>query len=83
MEKLKGMKAGEMKKELEALGVSTKSFFEKSEFQKALAEARVDGVTAKSKGGSSSSNEEGYAEYANVEVITDDRAGPRKRSTQP
>ena len=56
MEKLKGMKAGEMKKELEGLGISTKSFFEKSEFQKALAEARVDGVTAKKGGGSSNNN---------------------------
>lgn len=44
MEKCKKMKVGELKKELTDRGVSTKSFFEKSEFVKALAEARVDGV---------------------------------------
>lgn len=38
------MKVGELKKELESYGISTKSFFEKSEFVKATAEARVDGV---------------------------------------
>lgn len=38
------MKVGELKKELESYGISTKSFFEKSEFVKAVAEARVDGV---------------------------------------
>lgn len=49
MEKCKAMKVGDLKKELQSLGVSTKSFFEKSEFVKALAEARVDGV--KKRGG--------------------------------
>ena len=49
MEKCKTMKVGDLKKELQSLGVSTKSFFEKSEFVKALAEARVDGV--KKRGG--------------------------------
>ena len=49
MEKCKSMKVGDLKKELQSLGVSTKSFFEKSEFVKALAEARVDGV--KKRGG--------------------------------
>ena len=44
MEKCKTMKVGELKKELESYGVSTKSFFEKSEFVRAVAEARVDGV---------------------------------------
>ena len=43
MTKIKPMKVGIMKKELEEMGVSTKSFFEKSEFVRALAEARVDG----------------------------------------
>ena len=49
MEKCKSMQVGDLKKELQSLGVSTKSFFEKSEFVKALAEARVDGV--KKRGG--------------------------------
>lgn len=71
-EKCMTMKAGELKKELQSLGVSTASFFEKSEFAKALAEARVDGVKSK----------EGYAEYAEVEVLTDDASGPRKKQSE-
>lgn len=75
LENCRQMKAGELKKELEERGVSTRSFFEKSEFVKALADARVDGVEKK--------NEESYAEYANVEVLTDDNSGPRtKQSAQ-
>ena len=66
--KCQAMKAGEMRKELEGLGVSTKSFFEKSDFVKALADARVDGVGVE---------KEGYAEYSNVEVLTDAASGPR------
>lgn len=56
MEKCKSMKVGELKKELESYGVSTKSFFEKSEFVKAVAENRVDGVKQTSTGGGSSSS---------------------------
>ncbi len=82
MESCKGMKAGELKKELESYGISTKSFFEKSEFVKACAEARVDGATKKSGSSSSSSGGEGYAEYADVEVLTDDNSGPRKRTSE-
>ena len=74
MEKCQAMKAGELKKELEERGVSTKSFFEKSEFVQALAEARVDGVEKKSK--------ENYAEYSNVEVLTADDAGPRPKQRE-
>ena len=48
MEKLKSMSVGEMRKELQSLEISTKTFFEKSEFIKALAEARVDGVKSSS-----------------------------------
>jgi hypothetical protein len=66
--KCQAMKAGEMRKELEGLGVSTKSFFEKSDFVKALADARVDGTGIE---------KEGYAEYSNVEVLTDAASGPR------
>ena len=68
------MASGELKKELQERGISTKSFFEKSEFVKALAEARVDGIDKKPK--------EGYAEYADVEVLTDDRSGPRPKQKQ-
>lgn len=76
-EKCQSMKAGELKKELESYGISTSTFFEKSEFVKACAEARVDG---KSQSSGSSSSEEGYAEYADVEVLTSEDAGPRKKA---
>lgn len=74
LEKCKAMKVGELKKELEGIGISTKSFFEKTDFVKSLADARVDGVGKKA--------EEGYAEYANVEVLTDDSSGPRPKRSE-
>jgi hypothetical protein len=49
MDKANTMKVGELKKELQALGISTKSFFEKAEFVKAYAEAIVDGVSKRGK----------------------------------
>ncbi|KAG7366031.1 SAP domain containing protein [Nitzschia inconspicua] len=73
LEKCQAMKAGELKKELQERGISTSSFFEKSDFVRALADARVDGIKKKEE-------EEGYAEYTNVEVLTDDSSGPRQRS---
>ena len=73
------MKASDLKKELKERGISTSSFFEKSEFVKALAEARVDNVSKK---GGSSSDGEGYAEYADVEVLKDDSSGPRPKGGQ-
>jgi len=83
MAKCQAMKASELKKELQTYGIPTASFFEKSEFVKAVAEARVDGVAKQSSGGgSSSSSGEGYAEYADVEVLTDEDAGPKKRGQQ-
>lgn len=42
MDKIKSMKLGDIRKELSERGISSKSFFEKSEFIKALAVARVD-----------------------------------------
>lgn len=85
MEKCQSMKAGEIKKELERRGISTKSFFEKSEFVKALAEAIVDGVdktTTTTKTNGENGGGEGYAEYTNVEVLTSEDAGPRKKQSQ-
>jgi len=79
MQKCQSMKAGELKKELESLGISTKTFFEKSEFVKALAEARVDGVKKQQP---RQQDEESYAEYSNVEVLTSDSAGPRPKQKQ-
>jgi hypothetical protein len=58
IEKASNMKAAELKKELEARGISTKSFFEKTEFVRAYAEAVVDDIPKKegsSSSGSSSS----------------------------
>mmetsp|Transcript_15561 Transcript_15561/g.24193 ORF Transcript_15561/g.24193 Transcript_15561/m.24193 type:complete len:365 (-) Transcript_15561:13-1107(-) len=81
MQKCQSMKAGELKKELESLGISTKTFFEKSEFVKALAEARVDGVTTNKKAPQNDDGES-YAEYSNVEVLTSDSAGPRPKQKQ-
>ena len=56
------LKVGELKSELESYGISTKSYFEKSEFVRAVAEARVDGrsrksVSSASTDGAASSNE--------------------------
>mmetsp|Transcript_2169 Transcript_2169/g.4666 ORF Transcript_2169/g.4666 Transcript_2169/m.4666 type:complete len:260 (+) Transcript_2169:156-935(+) len=56
IEKCKSMKVGELKKELDSYGISTKSFFEKSEFVRAVAEARVDGVSKTDGGGSGRSS---------------------------
>ena len=53
MEKCQKLKVGELKKELESAGISTKSYFEKSEFVRAVAELRVDGPPEKKSGGSS------------------------------
>lgn len=67
MEKCQKMKVGELKKELQSYGVSTKSFFEKSEFVRAVAEARVDGV--KKTSGSTQSRDEGYdPSYRDVQM---------------
>jgi len=74
MKKCESLKLSEMKKELESLGIATTSFLEKSEFVRALAEARVDGTKKKPS--------EGYAEYDNVEVLTDDKAGPRPKGSE-
>lgn len=84
MEKCKATKASELKAELQSYGINTQSFFEKSEFVKACAEARVDGATKQSNTGaaSASSSGENYAEYTEVEVLTDDDAGPRKKSQE-
>jgi hypothetical protein len=76
IEKCKDMKASELKAELKSYGISTATFFEKSEFVQAVAEARVDGAAKKKQ------SSEDYAEYTEVEVITDESMGPRKRSDQ-
>jgi len=73
------MRNSELRQELEDRGISTRGFLEKQEFALALAEAMADGVTKKSTGGG---DDEGYAEYADIEVLTSDDAGPRKKSSE-
>ena len=91
MEKCKSMKVGELKSELESYGISTKSFFEKSEFVKAVSEARVDGVTKKSKKKKRRSSDavdddddddEVEEVKAKVEVITSDNVGPKTKKNR-
>jgi hypothetical protein len=82
LEKCQQMKAGELKKELQKRGVATNSFLEKKEFVQALAIARVDGVVEKKQPAAAAAETESYAEYADVEVLTDDSSGPRQSSKQ-
>lgn len=55
MEEAKGMKVGDLKKELQDRGIATGSFIEKSEFIKAYAEAIADNVPKGASSASSSS----------------------------
>lgn len=48
MTRLEDTSVKELKQELESYGISTRSYFEKREFIRALAEARVDGTKKKS-----------------------------------
>lgn len=74
MEKAQSMKVQELKKELQARGVSTKSFFEKSEFVRAYAEAVVDGKKTSSK----TKKEEAYdPSYKDVVVQKMNARDPR------
>ena len=65
------MKVSELKEELKNLGISTRMYFEKSEFVRALAEARIDGVKPT----------EEEIMVAEVEVLGANDAGPKKRET--
>ena len=57
------MRVSELKQKLKEMGVNTKSFFEKTEFVRAYAEAVVDGVS----GSKSAAREEDYdPEYRDV-----------------
>lgn len=53
---LQDAKIKDLKEELESYGISAKSFFEKSAFIKAVAEARVDGVAKTNKKPAASSS---------------------------
>mmetsp|Transcript_4486 Transcript_4486/g.8615 ORF Transcript_4486/g.8615 Transcript_4486/m.8615 type:complete len:228 (-) Transcript_4486:1672-2355(-) len=60
IEKCKQISVGELKKELQSYGVDIKSFFEKSEFVGAVAEARVDGKKKKAQKSTGGSRVEEY-----------------------
>jgi hypothetical protein len=85
MGKASGMSVSDLKKELGKMGVSTKSFFEKSEFVRAYAEAVVDGVgvngNRREAGGGSSqsaSDDEPYdPEYRDVVMQKMGKSDPR------
>ncbi len=88
---LQSFKVSELKSELENVyGTTTKSYFEKSEFVRALAEARVDGVkkedkkskTKKRRSSSDDEDEEVEEVKAKVEVITNDSVGPRTKKSR-
>jgi hypothetical protein len=73
MENAKTMKVGDLKKELQNLGVSTRSFFEKTEFVKAYAEAIVDGAEK-----AAGKKKEAYdASYRDVSMQKMDSKNPR------
>lgn len=76
MEKCQQMKVSDLKKELSQLGISTKTFFEKSEFVRALAEARVEGVKKRV------DDEDVVVVADNVEVLGANDAGPQTRSSR-
>jgi len=63
-----GMKVGELKKELQNRGVSTKSFFEKTEFVKAYAEAVADGTQKKGTRAAAAQDEPYDPSYRDVAV---------------
>lgn len=65
MEKAQKMSVGDLRTQLKALGIKTASFFEKSEFVRAYAEAMVDG---KSAAASAEKEEEFDASYRDVVV---------------
>lgn len=75
------LKASELKQELLGRGIDTKAFLEKNELVQALAEARVKNQK-KENAIPSDEGYEGYAEYNNVEVLTDDQSGPRQKQSQ-
>jgi len=58
MEKAREMKVLELREKLKQMGISTKSFFEKTDFVRAYAEAVVDGVKKKSGGSTSQPQQE-------------------------
>ena len=84
-EKAKKMKVGELKKALQDMGISTKSFFEKPEFVQAYAEAMVDGPpNKKGAGGRGTPRQEEYdPSYRDVTMQKVDRDRDLRLLTSP
>lgn len=83
LEACRSMKVSDLKAELHSYGMST-SYLEKSEFVKAVAEARVDGPPKQSKKKKRRTVEDDEEEVvtAKVEVITNDAVGPRAKKSR-
>jgi len=81
-DKCNPLKVAELRSELESYGISTKSFFEKSEFVRALAEARVDRVKKSKKKKRRAYDDEVEEVTAKVEVITNDNVGPKTKKSR-
>lgn len=80
MTKASTMGVADLKKELAKMGISTKSFFEKSEFVRAYAEAVVDGVGVNGNAGGSPKVDSGEPydpEYRDVVMQKMGRSDPR------
>ena len=76
------MSVKEMRNELESLyGISTKSYFEKSEFVKALAEARVDGMKKKKKKSSTVSSSTSSSSRAAASAQSSSSSSSRSHNT--
>lgn len=85
LEICRSMKVSDLKAELESFGMSTASYFEKSEFVRAVAQARVDGVLKQSKKKKRRTivdDEEEEVVSAKVEVITNDSEGPKTKKSR-
>jgi hypothetical protein len=75
MEKAQKMSVGDLRTKLKELGIKTTSFFEKSEFVRAYAEAMVDGV--KKSAAAAEPEEEYDASYRDVVVQKMNASDPR------
>jgi succinate dehydrogenase/fumarate reductase-like Fe-S protein len=83
LNKAKSMKVGELKKALQDMGISTKSFFEKTEFVKAYAEAMVDGPP-KTKAGTGGGAQQPKEEYdPSYQDVVMQKFDPRQLLSSP
>lgn len=82
LEKCRPLTVAQLREELASYGISSATFFEKSEFVRAVAEARADGAPAarksKKKKRRAAADEVDEVTAAKVEVVTGDE-GPRSK----